>query len=112
MAIRAILLVALTAFLFTGIVRADTDKSSYFIVSYSRPKPLNSSKESLIKDGMTLKMIVDNLGPGWMAPNEGVGVIQWFFDDGRALAILPDWDDTEIVTYKGKGGLSRMWWSH
>ena len=63
-----------------------------------------------------MKMILDDLGPGWMPPNEGVGVIQWRFANGRCLNVLPRWDDQdvniEIITYKGQGGLSRMWWSH
>jgi hypothetical protein len=93
-----------------GDVWAYTEKSSYFTVSLSPPKPLPSTQEASIKDGMTLKMIVANIGPGWMAPNEGVGVIHWFFDDGKVLSVFPHWDDSEVITFKGKGGLSRMWW--
>ncbi len=59
---------------------------------------------------MTLKQIVATLGPGWMAPNEDVGFIQWFFDDGAALYVLPRWHDGEIVTYKGQNGAALMQW--
>ncbi len=107
---RAILLIALAIFGFANMGRADIDKSSYFVVSYSRPNPLDSAKESLIKEGMILKQVVANLGPGWMSPNEGLGFIQWFFDDGAALYILPRWRENEVVTYKGQNGTTLMRW--
>jgi hypothetical protein len=82
-----------------------------FIVSNLPPTPLDSAKAKLIKDGMTLKMLVATLGPGWVTPYEGVGVIRWRFADGRQLNVLPHWDDeSEIITYKGHDGLARMWW--
>ena len=102
---------------FVGL-RADGNASNRkaFIVSPTPPKPLESAKEILIEDGMTLKMIVADLGPGWVSPNEGAGVIQWRFADGRSLNVLPHWDDrddsSEIITYKGHGGMERMWWTH
>jgi hypothetical protein len=80
-------------------------------ISPPHPKPLESAKEAQIVDGITMKMIVADLGPGWIGPFEDVGVIQWFFTDGRTLCVLPrSYDPSEVITYKGKNGEGRMWW--
>ena len=103
-------LVVLATLLLVSVGHADVDKVSYFVVSELRPKPIDSTREGQIKDGMTLKQVVATLGPGWMSPNEGVGFIQWFFNDGNALVIKPRWNDDEVVTYTGQSGTTRMRW--
>jgi hypothetical protein len=106
------LVLMLASIFFGEACRANTEKLTSFIISPTPPKPLAVAKAAGIKDGMTLEMIVDQLGPGWVSPNEGVGVIAWTFDDGRSLSVLPHWDDkSEVITYKGHNGLARMWWS-
>lgn len=42
-----------------------------------------------IQSGMTLRELVDLLGPGWMTPYEGVGIITWTCQDGRYLQVNP-----------------------
>jgi hypothetical protein len=93
----------------------DNDQFTPFIVSNLRPKPLNSEKAKMIKEGMTLKELVAALGPGWMSPYEGVGTFAWFFTDGRQLNVLPSGDgplkyESETLSYKGGHGLAYKWW--
>jgi prepilin-type processing-associated H-X9-DG protein len=59
-------------------------------ISSTMPAPLDAAKLDHLKDGMTLGAIVDELGPGWMSPNESVGVITWFFNNDRKVCISPD----------------------
>lgn len=42
-----------------------------------------------IQSGMTLRELVDLLGPGWMTRYEGVGIITWTCQDGRQLQVCP-----------------------
>jgi len=88
---------------------ADTDFTA-FIVSNEHPERIAASKEQLVYDGITLKKLVALLGPGWMSPLEGAGVISWEFDD-RTLYVWPrDYKPDEILTFDRKG-MARMRWS-
>lgn len=79
-------------------------------MSTTRPEPLDPARLDRISDGMTLAAIVDELGPGWMSPDSGAGIITWFFDNGRHLMVWPSrYEPSEIITRKGVSGRSRMW---
>ena len=79
-------------------------------MSTARPEPLDPARLDRISDGMTLAAIVDELGPGWMSPDSGAGIITWFFDNGRHLMVWPSrYEPSEIITRKGVSGRSRMW---
>jgi hypothetical protein len=81
-----------------------------FIVSEVPPAPLDPAKLDRIKDGMTLGQIVDDLGPGWISPLSGVGIITWSFTDGRRLSVWPrSYTASEVVTKHESRGQSRMW---
>jgi len=68
-----------------------------FLAYYKSFKPLKivePSRSSCLTNGITFKQIVDVLGPGWMSPNEGIGLVSWTFDDGRELRIrLPHYGE-------------------
>jgi len=42
-----------------------------------------------IQSGMSLRGLVDLLGPGWMTRYEGFGTITWTCQDGRRLEVDP-----------------------
>lgn len=81
-----------------------------FIVSNTRPKDIPIAKGGSVEDSMTLQEILDLLGPGWVSPNEGVGIIKYFFDDGRILEVWPTtYEPSEIISL-GQKGTGKMWW--
>ena len=92
-----------------------TDKLTVklFVESSSAPSPLPAAKTELVKDGITLQGLVAALGPGWIRPNEGVGIIRWVFTDGRILSVWPhSYTDAEtIVLRESYGQPGQMWWS-
>jgi hypothetical protein len=74
---------------------------------YLRIKSLAAEKASLVKEGMTLKELVNALGPPYMRTNEGVGVVHWFFPKGHNLSVWPrTYKETETLSFKNK----RAWW--
>jgi hypothetical protein len=75
-------------------------------------KPLiDAVKISRIKDSMTLKALVDAIGPGYMWATEGVGVVSWSFTDGATLCALPrECKASGIVSFSPKNGEEGMWW--
>ncbi|CAN5644723.1 hypothetical protein BH09VER1_BH09VER1_16310 [soil metagenome] len=82
-----------------------------FVVAENWPKrKLPSALMKEVRDGMTLGELVLKLGPGWMARNEGVGLIAWFFDDGSKLTVWPKSHQATDVLSFGKEGASLMWW--
>ena len=71
---------------------AQTDRPAF--VAYKVPDSpprvlLAAAKKQSVQEGMTLRELVNFLGPALMAPNEGVGFITWYFDDGSELRVLP-----------------------
>jgi len=69
-----------------------------------------SSKQS-VHEGMTLKHLVETLGPGWMSSMEGIGICRWFFDDGSVLYVLAtDFNPDDVLAFD-RTKLSYMWWS-
>jgi hypothetical protein len=56
---------------------------------YWRVKPLPADTAALVKEGMSLKELVDALGPGYASNLDGVGITHWFFSNGRRLAVWP-----------------------
>ena len=88
----------------------ETNMSFYFC-SWQQPAALLTNGLPLITNGITLGRIVQVLGVGWMPPNEGVGIITWFFDDGSQLKVWPKlYLGSEIITTNGTGGW--MWQMH
>lgn len=92
-----------------------TDKLTVklFVESASAPSPLPAAKAELVKDAITLHGLVTALGPGWITPNEGVGIIRWVFTDGRVLSVWPhSYTDAEVIVLrKSHGQPGQMWWS-
>jgi hypothetical protein len=72
---------------------------------------LEPSKSASITNGITLGQVVTNLGPGWMWQTESVGIIQWSFNDGRELDVLPGSISAGEVLSSDKGSRSRFWFS-
>jgi len=111
--IAAILSVMLLAVLSASAAGA-TDKLTVklFIESPTAPAPLPAEKSELVKDGITLKSLVDALGPGWIKPNDGVGIIRWVFTDGRVLSVWPhSYTDAEVIVLsESHGQPGQMWW--
>ena len=112
--VATIFRVLLLALLLPAIAGAtDQLTAKLFVVSSSAPSPLPVAKADLVKDGITLKSLAEALGPGWMRPDEGVGIIRWSFSDGRVLWVWPHgYTDVEIIAlHEGHGQPGQMWWS-
>jgi len=93
---------------------ADNKKSVLGIDSWKKTKPLDSAKAARIKDGMTLKALVEALGPGWVTLDDGVGIIRWSFKNNRTLSVWPkEYNESEIIPMKMNNRHNRpcMWWS-
>ena len=71
-----------------------------FIQGSGRPKIQPAEKANRLKDGMTLRDVVKQIGPGWISPASCAGRPQWFFDDGRILSMGFSMDPSEIVDFK------------
>jgi len=80
----------------------------------SHPKFIDFTKTILVSDGMTLKQLVADLGPGYDGPvADGVGVISWYFKNNRVLLVHPrTYTQSEALQFHPKDGNSgQMWWS-
>ncbi len=92
----------------TSVLYVDLDDKSV-----PKLKVIDSAKASLVKDAMTLRTLVDALGPGYMGPNEGVGLIRWHFSNGKILYVRPrTCTEPEVLHFHARdGNSSLMWWS-
>src|SRR3954471_20422475 len=90
---------------------SDNPPVQLFVESSSRPTPLQISKAKLVKTRTTLGELVNTLGPGWTSPYESVGIVRWFFADGRVLSAWPrSYEESEIVLLKDTHDRGQMWW--
>jgi hypothetical protein len=104
----------------TAVPFADDKKSIFCIAldehSYRKQLPLGSAKVVLVRDGMTLKQLVDDLGPGYDGPGaDGVGIISWYFKNNRVLCVHPIKMNESEVIHLTKGFDSEKtsaWWSN
>ena len=99
----------------------DNNKKSVFYIaldehSFLKPLPLDSSKELQVSDGLTLKQLVDDLGPGYDGPGaDGVGIISWYFQNNRTLHVHPLESKESEILHVTKGFDSKKtsaWWSN
>ena len=97
-----------------GHAKAKPVNRNFVPVSVSRFPPqrkLAASNKQLIHEGITLKALVDTFGPGWMPPFEGIGIFNWFFDDGSVLHVLAQNNGPDDVLAFDRTKESYMWWS-
>ena len=78
------------------------------------PPPLPAAKADTITNGMTLGQIVAALGPGWMPsepPWEGIGIIKWWFSDGRGLEVWPETHRASDIVKTNLESRARFWFT-
>jgi hypothetical protein len=69
---------------------APAQETNSLLMYYRSSRPLtliDASKVSDVTNGITFKQIIDDLGPGWRPPTEGIGLVSWTFNDGRKLDV-------------------------
>ena len=54
-----------------------------------KPRMLPAHLIKKIEANMTVRELVQLLGPGYQSKNEGIGYIYWVFDNQKRLHILP-----------------------
>jgi hypothetical protein len=81
----------------------DIGPTNGLLVFYKSRRPLtliDSAAADSVTNGITLKQLIQNLGPGWKSPDDGIGLINWTFKDGRELEVLqPRFNETAAKIY-------------
>jgi N-acetyltransferase len=81
-----------------------------YIAGNLEPKKLSARRLHDIRSGMTLGLIVAELGSGWMPPTESAGIITWVFDDDSRLRVWPDlFSPDEKVFFRDVHAPGSMW---
>ncbi|MGC3988657.1 MAG: hypothetical protein QM796_03015 [Chthoniobacteraceae bacterium] len=100
----------------SAVMRAgESFSKELFVVSDSSPVPMPAAKANAVKSGLSLKQLVELLGPGWMPRFSGTGIVAWSFADGRELWLSGGdrFEATNIVTFKVsnlKKGYNHLSW--
>jgi hypothetical protein len=87
---------------------ADPEFKAY-VIDGKGIKPATAAAFDNIRDGMTLKELVDVIGPGSMPALSGSGMLSWTCEDGRTLVTSHVTDPAAVLTAKGTGSGDKPW---
>src|SRR3954469_21328513 len=92
-----------------GLAAADDKELKPFVFGRKAPDPVPAAAFDKVRDGMTLREVVDLLGPGYIPNLSGTGNLRWTCADGRALTASHATDPGAALTAAG-GGTKRNPW--
>src|SRR4051794_6390489 len=92
-----------------GLAAADDKEFTPFVFGPKAPDPAPAAAFDKVRDGMTLKEVVDLLGPGHVPTLSGIGNLRWKCADGRELTVSHATDPNAVPTAAGPGTERNPW---
>jgi hypothetical protein len=97
-----------TALLFT--TTAFAGYCPFELLSFTKqPTLIDAARTASITNGVTLGLVVTNLGPGWIMVDDGF--IRWSFTDGRELQVRPFRNTADEVLHTNVSEPAYFWFT-